>query len=84
MAYTTTPADNEVIANLPGDIRAVTASLTSHTGATSAAHAASAISYGTGTVKTALDTAAGHQANQNNPHGVTGQHRPERWHLLMR
>ena len=66
-----TPEDNEVIANLPGDIRAVTTSLTSHTSATSEAHAASAISYGTGTVKKALDTAAGHQANQNNPHGVT-------------
>jgi len=71
MAYTMTPEDNEVIANLPGDIRAVTTSLTSHTSATSEAHAASAISYGTGTVKKALDTAAGHQANQNNPHGVT-------------
>lgn len=44
MAYTTTPEDNETIANLPGDIRAVTAVLTDHTGATSAAHAASAIS----------------------------------------
>ena len=71
MAYTTTPADNEVIANLPGDIRAVTTSLTSHTGAASAAHAASAVSYSSGNVKTALDTAAGHQANQSNPHGVT-------------
>ncbi|CVK21021.1 hypothetical protein [Sporomusa sphaeroides] len=71
MAYTTTPADNEVIANLPGDIRAVTATITSHTDATSGAHIASAVSYGTGTVKTALDTAAGHQANSSNPHGVT-------------
>jgi|GEM_PF-5259668 len=71
MAYTTTPADNERIANLPGDIRAVTALVTTHTGAASAAHAASAISYGTGTVEAALNSAAGHQANQNNPHGVT-------------
>jgi hypothetical protein len=71
MGYTTTPADNETIANLPGDIRAVTTLVTNHTGATSAAHAASAISYGTNTVETALDTAAGHEANQNNPHGLT-------------
>ena len=71
MAYTTTPEDNEYIANLPGDIRAVTAVVTAHTDATSAAHAASAISYGTSDVETALDTAAGHEANQDNPHGVT-------------
>ncbi len=71
MAYTTTPADNEVIANLPGDIRAVTATITSHTDTTSGAHTASAVSYGTETVKIALDTAAGHQANSSNPHGVT-------------
>jgi hypothetical protein len=68
---TTTPADNELIANLPGDIRAVTATITTHTEATSAAHNASAISYGTGTVEAALDTAAGHEADHNNPHGVT-------------
>lgn len=71
MAYTPTPADNEVIANLPGDIRAVTTLVTNHTGAASAAHAASAISYGNGNVESALNTAAGHEADQNNPHGVT-------------
>lgn len=71
MAYTTTPADNETIANLPGDIRAVTTLITNHTSATSAAHDAGAISYSTGTVESALDTAAGHEADHNNPHGVT-------------
>ena len=71
MAYTTTPQDNETIANLPGDIRAVTTLVTNHTEAASAAHAASAISYGAGSVQTALDTAAGHEADQNNPHNVT-------------
>lgn len=75
MAYTTMPEDNETIANLPGDIRAVTTMATnlisSHTGAAAAAHAASAISHGTGNVETALNAAAGHAANQNNPHGVT-------------
>ena len=44
MAYTTIPEDNEVIANLPGDIRAVTATVTAHTEAESGAHEASAIS----------------------------------------
>lgn len=71
MAYTTKPADNETIANLPGDIRAVTALVTEHKEATSAAHVASAISYGAGTVAAELDSAAGHKANQNNPHNVT-------------
>lgn len=71
MANTTRPQDNETIANLPGDIRAVTDLVTNHTEAASAAHAASAISYGSGSVDTALDTAAGHEADQNNPHGVT-------------
>jgi hypothetical protein len=73
MAYTPTPEDNETIANLPGDIRAVNTKVDNHTGANAAAHAASAISYGSGTVETALNTAAGHEANQNNPHGVTAE-----------
>jgi hypothetical protein len=71
MAYTTTPEDNETIANLPGDIRAVTAAVTAHTGAASGAHEAGAISYGDETVEEALNTAAGHEANQDNPHNVT-------------
>ncbi|EGO65728.1 gp53-like domain-containing protein [Acetonema longum] len=71
MAYTTRPADNEAIANLPGDIRAVTDLVTGHIEAALAAHEAKAVSYGSTNVEEALDTAAGHQANQNNPHGVT-------------
>ena len=71
MAYTTTPEDNEAIANLPGDIRAVTATVTAHTEAESGAHQASAISFGSGNVEAALEAAAGHEADKNNPHGVT-------------
>ncbi|MDR3563484.1 MAG: hypothetical protein P4N59_18905 [Negativicutes bacterium] len=83
MANTTMPLDNEAIANLPGDIRMVTNLITSHTDpndphAVSVAHAANVISYGSGTVQTALksveadlQTAADHEADKNNPHGVT-------------
>lgn len=71
MAYTTTPADNELIANIPGDLRAVTALVDDHTGAATAAHDASAISYNAENVETALNTVTQHAADQNNPHGVT-------------
>ncbi|WP_202945713.1 tail fiber protein [Acetonema longum] len=56
---------------MPGDIRAVTDLVTMHIEAALAAHEAKTVSYGSTNVEEALDTAAGHQANQNNPHGVT-------------